>query len=128
MKLRVIGMMAFLIAGNVAAEEVQLVCFGSDTLRGEDGSYESVDATRQVRFDEEAGTFAYTASGKGFKDAKSVKFTEQYITAKYSGSWGSWGLPAKIELDRYSGILKSSAAMNNTLTLQCEVVEQEKRF
>ena len=81
-KLRVIGLMAFLFAGNVVAEEVQLVCFGSDTKRGEDGSYESVDAPRQVRFDEEAGTFAYTASGKGFKDAKSVKFTEQYITAK----------------------------------------------
>jgi len=128
MKLRVIGLMALLFAGNVAAEEVQLVCFGSDTKRGEDGSYESVDATRQVRFDEEAGTFAYTASGKGFKDAKSVEFTEQYITAKYSGNWATWGLPATVELDRYSGILKSSAAMNNSLSLQCEVVEQEKKF
>ena len=52
MKLRVIGLMAFLFAGNVAAEEIFLTCQGYQA-NGE-------IVVRDARFNEEGGTWHFT--------------------------------------------------------------------
>ena len=128
MKLRVIGLMAFLFAGNVAAEEVQLVCVGTDTVQGQDGSYTEVELTRQVRINEEAGTMSFTDYGGDYDKARDVEFSDQYVTGKLKGDWRRWGQTAELELDRYSGVLKVKGKLFGRNTLQCKRVAQEKLF
>jgi len=60
MKLRVIGLMAFLFAGNVAAEEVHLFCSGTYPDSDEFGAVTNVDIAREFKFDEQANTAAIT--------------------------------------------------------------------
>ena len=127
MKLRVIGLMAILFAGNVAAEEVRLFCAGTTPVSDEFGSVSNMNVTGEMRFDEEAGTMHYARKSK-FKEAKDVEFTDAHIRGRISGDFRSKGMPIKIELNRYTGIVTTDLAIGSDSTLQCERVANERKF
>ena len=127
MKMKLIGLMALVMAGSVSAEEVRLFCAGTTPVGDEFGGVSNMNVTGEMRFDEEAGTMYYARKGK-FKKAKDVEFTESHIKGKISGDLRSGGQPIKIALNRYTGIVTTDLAFGSDSTLQCERVANERKF
>jgi hypothetical protein len=127
MKLRVISLMALVMAGSVSAEEVRLFCAGTTPVADEFGSVSNMNVTGEMRFDEEAGTMHYARKGK-FKKAKDVEFTDSHIKGKVSGDLRSGGQSIKIALNRYTGIVTTDLVFGSDSTLQCERVANERKF
>ena len=128
MKLRVISLMLFLFAGNVAAEEVHLMCEGVTTVCDENGGCNSVDVTREVSFDETTGDFSYRRNGKDWK-TKDIKFGDDAITGKVNGGWRfAFGQDIKFSLSRYTGVLTTDPKIGGGMTLQCQRFAEEKLF
>ena len=127
MKLRVISLMALVMAGSVSAEEVRLFCAGTTPVADEFGSVSNMNVTGEMRFDEEAGTMHYARKDK-FKKAKDVEFTDSHIKGKVSGDLRSGGQSIKIALNRYTGIVTTDLVFGSDSTLQCERVANERKF
>ena len=125
MKMRVIGLMALLFAGNVAAEEIFLTCQGYQA-NGE-------IVVRDARFNEEAGTWHFT-NQDGEQEVEKVKFSEDKITGRVydmdpARTALTLGIKTKLELNRYTGVLIVNNPANSfDATLQCQRRAQEKLF
>lgn len=100
-----ISIVMLMFAGNVAAQEVHLICEGSSTVCDEKGGCDSVDVIREVSFNETAGDFSYRRNGKDWK-TKDIKFS----------------------LSRYTGVLTTDPKVGGGMTLQCKRVAEEKLF
>ena len=125
MKIKLIGLMAFLLAGNVAAEEIFLNCQGYQA-NGE-------VVVRDARFNEETGTWHFT-NQDGEQEVKKVKFSEDKITGRVydmdpARTALTLGIKTKLELNRYTGVLIVNNPANSfDATLQCQRRAQQKLF
>lgn len=125
MKLRVIGLVAFLLAGNAAAQEVHLFCSGTYPDSDEFGAVTDVSISREFKFDEQANTAAITNGFGDWKKLKDVEFSEGEIYGKQKGNLFTFGKSYEMKLNRYTGIL------NVTLiyaVMQCEVIEKKEKL
>ena len=128
MKVRVIGLMLFLFAGNVAAEEVHLWCEGTVPVCDEFGGCDSVEFAREIIFNESEKTFSYLINGKASK-VERVDFSEASITGELKGDWRYLGKDIEFELNRYTGVLNVDPPLGRGWQLGCKKLEkQEKLF
>jgi hypothetical protein len=125
MKLRVISLMAFLFAGNVAAQEVHLFCSGTYQAVDEFGAVSSPAISREFKFDEQANTAAITNGFGDWKKLKDVEFSEGEIYGKQTGNLYTWGKSYEMKLNRYTGILNITII---SAVMQCEVIEKKEKL
>lgn len=94
MKLRVIGLMAFLFAGNAAAEEVHLLCQGTYTSCKTVNNNEDCSSKgwgREFKIDEEAGTVSSAKlDSDDWEEAESVEFTPSEVRGEFKQSGNLW--------------------------------------
>ena len=141
MKLRVIGLMAFLFAGNVAAQEVHLLCQGTYTsckTVNNDKDCASKGWGREFKIDEEAETVSSAKlDSDDWEEAESVEFTQSEIRGEFKQSGNLWkryrdssrSFMDFVKSDRDFSIDRVTGRVAwNSLTGDCRVVEKKALF
>ena len=126
MKLRVIGLMAILFAGSVAAEEVHLMCSGEHTNYSEESGYTTMTIRREVKFDEDDQTLSWKhAPNSSWKSGKDVQISEERIVATVKPGFAALGQTIEVSIDRYTGLARLDMVIDQTL--QCKPLSRTER-
>ena len=137
MKMRVIGLMAFLLAHSAMADQIHLICETDATFC--DGAGADMDCyakreMRELRLNEREGTMLYLQpsavapfGSDKWVEAKNVSFGDSEISGEVSGGIGLLGASMKLSIDRYSGVMTRSDWQGGG-KWSCRAVANERAF
>ena len=126
MKLRVIGVMAFLFAGSAVGEEVHLLCSTEHTNYSEESGYTSMTIQREVKFDEDAQTLSWKhVPNSSWKSGKNVQISEELIVASVKPGFAALGQTIEVSIDRFTGLARLDMMVDQTL--HCEPLSRTER-